>query len=416
MNRILLSLTALTVSLTATAHAQSGQITFWMKKQLSDDQNTMIQQRALEFGKQNNVKVNVELIAYENFFPKWSAAIESGNVPDVSFFGYQEIGQFYAQGVLRDVSPLVKSIQKTNGLMQNSLQKPVTFNGGQYGVPFWGEAQVLYYRKDLLAKAGFKVPPRTWAEFRTMAKKLTGGGVYGAGLGFGKGNSDAEFLTRAILWSYGGSLNPAAQITATPNVQATNLLRDLFVTDKSTPPSALGWDDSGNNKAYLSGQAAMVFNSGSIVNVLKNDYPDLYANTGIAALPSGPKGNAIPGISNYLGIFKASKNVPLAEKFISYLTEKNWYGDWIKRGAPINIPVYTSLASDPVWQTPYTKPFIDSVKSFKFLGYPQVYKPADGEIYNLRLVNDAFQSMMSGSSSVADGLSTLQKKVQDANK
>ena len=69
-----------------TAQAGSGEkptLTFWMKKQLFDDQNTLITERAKQFGEENNVNVNVELIAYEDFYPKWTAAIESKSVPDV---------------------------------------------------------------------------------------------------------------------------------------------------------------------------------------------------------------------------------------------------------------------------------------------------------------------------------------------
>ncbi|MDD9267134.1 ABC transporter substrate-binding protein [Paenibacillus sp. GCM10023248] len=375
-------------------------LTVWMKKQLFEDQNNLVTERAKQFGAENNVNVNIEVIAYEDFYPKWSAAIESKTVPDVSFFGYQEVGQFYGKNVLEDLSDLVKKVESANGEIQPSLKKAITFQGKQYAIPFWTESQVLYYRKDMLKNAGFDAPPKTWEEFRTMAKKLTdpGKGVYGAGIGYGKGNSDAEFLTRGIIWSYGGSLDTQDGKTVIANspetVTAAKYIRDIFLTDKSTPPSALGWDDSGNNKAYLSGQAAMIFNTGSVLATIKKDNPELYEKTGIAPFPAGPKGTYIPGISNNLGIFKDSKNKDLAKKFIEYMVATDWYKTWVEKGAPLTGPIYGKLASEKVWQDEKFQAFTESVKGFNFLGFPGEYNPKAGEVFNLRIVNDTFQKLL----------------------
>lgn len=397
-----------------------AKLTFWMKKQLFEDQNNQIMERAKQFGKDNNVDVNVEIIAYEDFYPKWTAAIESKNVPDVSFFGYQEVGQFYGQGVLEDVSDVVSSLESQNGEIQPNAKKAVTFEGKQYGVPIWTESQVLYYRKDLLEAAGYPAPPKTWDEFREMSKKLTdpSKGLYGAGIGYGKGNSDAEFLTRGILWSYGGSVDTQdgkTVIADSPEtIQAASYIRDLFLTDKSTPPSAIGWDDSGNNKAYLSGQAAMIFNTGSVLATIKKDNPDLFEKTGIAPYPAGPKGTFIPGISNNLGIFKDSKNKDLAKKFIEYILAPDWYKTWIEKGAPLTVPVYTSLSNEPVWQEEKNKAFVESVAGFKFLGYPGDYNPKAGEVFNLRVVNDTFQKLLLETSYTPEAaIKDLQAKVQE---
>ena len=256
---------------------------------------------------------------------------------------------------------MVASLQGKSAINENT-KKAITFSGKQYGVPFWTETQVLYYRKDLLANAGYTEPPKTWDELREMGKKLTdtSKGLYGIGMGYGKGNSDAEFLTRGIIWSYGGSVDTQdgkTVIADSPEtVQAASFIRDIFLTDKSTPPSAIGWDDAGNNKAYLSGQAAMIFNTGSVLATIKKDNPDLYEKTGIAPYPAGPKGTFIPGISNNLGIFKDSKNKDLAKKFISYMLDKDWYKSWIEKGAPLTAPVYDELAKEAVWQGEKTKP------------------------------------------------------------
>ncbi len=401
---------------TSDAGSESDTLTVWMKEQLLPEQNKAVEARAEAFGAANGIDVNVETIAYEDFYPKWSAALESGDVPDVSYFGYQEVGQFYAQGILEDVSDVVTTIEKANGPMTQILKQPVTFEGAQYAVPFWAEAQVLYYRTDLFDKAGVSEPPATWEDFRAVAAKLTSDGTYGAGIGYGEGNSDAEFFTRALAWSYGGSLDASSEEsggTEDANEQAANLIRDIFLTDKSAPSDAVGWDDAGNNEAYLGGQAAMVFNTGSLLATLKTEDPQLYKNTEIAPYPAGPAGTVSPGIENNLGIFSASDNKEVAKEFIAHTLDKDWHQRWTDAGAPLNIPVYDDVRSSHVWTDQRNQAFAEAVDDFTFLGSPSAYSPAAGEIYNLRLVNDAFAQILVNGEPVQEALSSLRESADE---
>jgi multiple sugar transport system substrate-binding protein len=394
-------------------------LTVWMKKGFVEEQNTLFEQRVREFAAAKKIPVSVELIAYEDFFPKWTAAIASGNLPDISFLGYQEVGQFYNQGLLEDISSVVLDIQKQNGEIFENTINVVSFDGKTYAMPFWGEGTALYYRKDLFTQAGFKNPPDTWEEFRTMAAKLTipSQNQFGAGIGYGSGNSDAEWLTRSILWAFGGSIfdkNGRLSFDSPNTREAIKFITDIFVSDKSTPPSAIGWNDAGNNTAYLSGQAAMVVNTGSIINALKNNNPDLLAKTGVVVLPKGKAGRFTAGISNNLAIFKDAQNKEVAKELLRYLMEPAWYQKWIDVSAPLALPVYKNLAqNDPVWKDQYNKAFMDSMATFRFLGYEGPYTPWAGKIYNLRLINSLFESIIAKN---VDFDSAISNFITEANK
>lgn len=401
------------------AQAAPATLTVWMKKGFVDQQNTMFLERAKQFAQAQHVKVDVQFVAYEDFYPKWIAAIESNQVPDVSWFGYQEVGQFSHQGVLLDVTDVLRDIWHSYGAMYDTSVSAVTSGGKIWAAPFWTEGTALYYRKDLFEKAGLR-PPTTWEEFRKAAAKLTDPqhGVYGAGIGFGRGDSDAEWLTRAMIWDYGGSLfgrdgrTPAADNKGT--VEVMKLIRSIFLEDRSTPPSATNWDDSGNNTAYLTGQAAMVVNTGSIISALRRDNPDLLARTGVTLLPAGPAGRYVAGISNNLGIFKGAKNPALAKKFIKWVLDPKWYRKWIEVSVPLATPVYPALANDPIWQDPLNAPFVQSTKYFAFLGYPGPYTPEAGTVYNLRVVNDVFQKLIVNNLSPEQGAKALQEAIEAA--
>jgi len=422
MRRVFAAALVLFVLAGSAAFAQAGSsLTVWMKKGFVEEQNVAFEKRAKEFAATRNINLSLQFFAYEDVFPKWTAAIQSGNVPDVSFFGYQEVGQFYKQGVLANVNSLIAKLESKYGkIFPNSLEA-VTFGGNSYAIPYWGEGSGLYYRKDLLAKAGFTNAPQTWEEFRQIALKTTDAakGIYGAGMGYGQANSDAEWLTRSIMWSFGGSIfNKSGKIEfVTPeSKKAVQFIVDWYLKDKITPPTAMGWNDSGNNTAYLSGQAVMIVNTGSVVKALEKNDPELLKVTGTTALPAGPMGRFTAGISNNLAIFEKSKNKALAEEFLTYMMDPQWYKTWIEVSAPLALPVYVELAKEPVWQKPHYKAFMDSMSTFKFLGYKGDYTPEAGKIYNNRLINTMVESIVVKGVSVDAAMATFQAEAEKASK
>jgi len=396
---------------------QGKPLTVWMKKGFVEEQNVAFEKRVREFAKMKGIPVNVELLAYEEIFPRWTAAVESGDVPDISFFGYQEVGQFSKQGVLADVTALVKDIQSEYGsIFPNSIDA-VTFGNTTYAVPFWGEGTALYYRKDLFQQAGLSGPPNTWQEFQQDAVKLTQAdkGVFGAGMGYGQGNSDAEWLSRSIMWAFGGSIfdkNGKLAFDTPQTRDAIAYIVGLFKDAKVTPPTALGWNDGGNNSSYISGQSAMVVNTGSIIKALQNNSPDLLKQTGVVALPAGPAGRFTAGISNNLAIFKNAPNPEIARELMKYLMDPDWYSQWISVSAPLALPVYESLAKTDLWQQEHNKAFMDSMATFKFLGYRGDYTSAAGEIYNMRLINAMFEDIIGNNVSIDKAVANFVSEAQ----
>lgn len=394
----------------------SETITVWMKKQLFDSQNAGFQERADAFEEETGIEVDLEVIAYEDFYAKWAAAIESGAVPDVSFFGYQEVGQFYAQGVLAPVTDVVDAVEGADGPINENLKSAVTFDGDQFGVPFWSEAQAMYYRTDLFDAAGVDVP-ETWDEYRDAAEELTDGstGVYGAGIGFSQKNSDAEFFARTVAWSYGGSLDASPDDYSgleDATADSIDYVKSIF-DDGSVPADALSWDDAGNNRSYLAGQSATVFNAGSLLATIETENPDLFANTGIAPFPAGPEAAVSPGIMNTLGIFDGANNAEGAKQFIEFLLDKDWYDTWTSDGAPLTIPVFDDLRTAGVWADGNNAAFAESVDNATFLGSPSSYSPAAGTAYNNRLVNKMYQDILINNQSVDTALSSLRDEIDD---
>jgi multiple sugar transport system substrate-binding protein len=391
-------------------------LTVWMVKTYSAAVNDSMAQRAKEFAEKNNVDLNYVSIPEKDLYAKWSAAIESGQTPDVSSFAYQDIGEFQAKGLLMDLTALNKTIEKKQGAFASTVTAPITFSGKRYAIPLWVDVNVLIYRKDLLKAAGFNNPPQTWEEFRKIAKATTdrSKGIYGAGMGCGL--KDSEWFTRTVIASFGGSEvskdGKKVTIDSPATIKAFKFIADMYFIDKSNPPDVVAWDGAGNNKSYLSGQSAMVYNGGTLVASLKNDNPELYTKTGVALTPAGPKGRCpVVGTSNY-GIFKNTKNPQLAQDFIEYCLNKDWYQKWIKQGVPYLVPVYQDSVKDPIWQDPMNKPFIDHLKYMKYLGYKGPYSDHASKVFNTHCYTDVYQKILAEKMAPKKAVKELQQKIE----
>nr|MDQ3377818.1 extracellular solute-binding protein [Actinomycetota bacterium] len=79
--------------------------------------------------------------------------------------------QFAANGWIEDLSDRFTEEER-----QAFLPAPVescTYEGAVYGVPWFTDAGMLYYREDLLEKSGFSEPPKTWEELQEQATRVT---------------------------------------------------------------------------------------------------------------------------------------------------------------------------------------------------------------------------------------------------
>jgi len=111
-----------------------------------------------------------------------------------------------------------------------------TYNGHLWAVPYYSNAEVLYYRKDILAKAG-KQPPTTWAQLEDQAKTIAP--RYGL-QGYASQLAPYEGLTvnfAEALQSAGGSILSPSGTTVTVTAGHASL-EEAFVALVARPVSA----------------------------------------------------------------------------------------------------------------------------------------------------------------------------------
>jgi multiple sugar transport system substrate-binding protein len=219
------------------------------------------------------------------------------------------------------------------------------YQGRLYAVPDYSNADLLYYRKDILAKAGVHRPPTTWAQLEHLA--MTVAPRYGL-QGYAGTFAQYEGLTvnfAEAIQSAGGSILNAAGTQVTLNTpQALAGLEFLVGGFRQgwIPQAALKYEEVSAQDEFESGKVLFL-----------NDWPDVYATLGpdadqkygIAALPglNGPGSSSLGGAN--LAISAYSQHQQTALHFIQFMTTPQIQTIMLEQGSfP---PVLKQLYSEP---------------------------------------------------------------------
>lgn len=386
----------------------------WIKKSFSADADNALIERLEEYGKNTGTcDVTVEMIPNANFGEKYSVAVESGEVPDVAYMTLYLLRQYYDAGLLLDTEDLLADIELKGHKLSTQSIAAATFDGKAYAIPYYLSSTAILYRKDYLEQAGWKNPPETWEEFRQCSKDVTEKvpDVYGAGFAFGK-CPDTENAGRSALFSLGGHLFDKDGNISTTDPETLDALQwicDLYSVDKSVPPTAVSWDDAGNNKAFMSGQVAMIINAASLtMDLQKPENAELAEKTGVANMPSGPAGTLVCSGPQCLSIFKMAKNVDLAKEIIKYNMEYDWYKGWVEEMRFGVQPAYEDIRFDH----PYILPYIHANDNLAWQGYPGPYTGLAAKAWSSFELSNFFQRVLVDKISVKEAAEEMGKRIE----
>ena len=201
-----------------------------------------------------------------------------------------------------------------------------TIGGKIYGVPWYTDAGLLYYRKDLLAKYNAGVPT-TWDDLIATAQRITEGEKNPQLAGFlfqgAKIEALADFFYE-VLWSGGGDvLSPTGSVIVdnAKGVAAVNFILDLVRKSHVTPPgvATLATDDT--RVAFQDGRAVFLRNWTYAYDLFQSSGSKVAGQVGIAPLPKGPAGRSAATLGGWqLAISAFSHNKEAAWKFIEFMT------------------------------------------------------------------------------------------------
>ncbi len=244
-----------------------------------------LQRHAPDFAKLTGAKVNIITVPFSDLYQKILTDFSTHtNSYDAIVYDPQWMGDFASAGYLLDLSNMVKSdpTLQWNDIQPYFRDFSATYQGKVYDIPFDGDLQMVYYRKDILQKDGVQ-PPQTWDDYIAIAKKYQGTTFPDGKPGYGsciamKRGAQSYWMFLTILASYeqsqgiksGAFFDPTNMNPLVNNaggIQALNVYQQL---SKLGPPDQLNEDVGDSRGLYTSGRCVLSIDWGDI-GVLTTD-------------------------------------------------------------------------------------------------------------------------------------------------
>ena len=249
------------------------------------------------------IKLNVEMVNANDIQARVTSAVQSGSGPDI-ILALNNWPQLYTDS-LADVSDVAEKIGADQGGYY-PISKAVATKGGKWiGVPWCIGGGLVAWRKSWFQEIGHDKFPDTWDGLQAAGKILKAKGrPIGQALSHSFG--DPPGFWYPWLWSWGGKEVDADGKTVALNSKETVASVEAAVPfwNDACDTGGLAWDDSSNNRAFLSGSISATNNGASIYLEAKRK-PDVYlTEKGTpmyqdilhAPLPKGPGGQFnLPG-------------------------------------------------------------------------------------------------------------------------
>jgi multiple sugar transport system substrate-binding protein len=314
----------------------AGEITVWAM----GTEGEKLAVFAKDFTAENpDAKVTVTAVPWDAAHQKIASAIAAKQTPDVSMIGTTWQGEFAKTGAL---DPTPTDLIKGDAFFPGAWAT-TQVNGTAYGVPWYVETRVVYYRKDLAAKAGFTSAPKTWDELKAMAKGMQAkaGAKWGINLQPGKTGSWQSVLPFA--WSNGASIADDKGYTFN-NPETTEALQyyQSYFTEKIAPTELA---EGALEPGFVKGQIGAFISGPWHVGILNDlggpGFADKYA---VAPMPMKKSATSFIGGSN-IAVFKDAKNRDAAWKFLAWLSRPDVQMKWYKTST--DLPAVQSAWQDP---------------------------------------------------------------------
>ncbi len=228
-----------------------------------------------------NITVKVTPVGWDVAHQKLVAAAAAGRLPDVMQMGGTYLGEFADMGVLE---PVDTRTVKEDDFFPAAWQQ-ASYDGETYGVPWYVDTRVLFYRTDLARKAGLTEPPATMDDLLKAAQAHQDKARTTWGLSVQPGGLDTVQSFYPFLYSAGGEIideDGKAAVNSPEAVKALETYGEFFAKGLSEKAVRPGYDVT---KDFNTGDVPMFFGGPWIMSLLDENYPDIKGKWAVAPCP-----------------------------------------------------------------------------------------------------------------------------------
>ncbi|MCW7946324.1 ABC transporter substrate-binding protein [Streptomyces hygroscopicus] len=295
------------------------------------------------------------------------------------------------------------------------MLKPVVetakYRGGLYAAPASSDGGMLYYRSDLLKKAGIAEPPATWSQMKAdcaKVKKLPEGQGMSCYAGqFQKYEGLTVNFSEAVN-SAGGVVTDAngkADVDTPAAKQGLDFLAGSF-KDGTIPKEAITYQEEDGRQAFQAGKLVFLRNWPYMYSLAEKS--KVAGKFAVAPLPglNGPGSSSLGGHNLALSSF--AKNKATALDFMKFFTNEDSAGTFLKDASLA--PPYANLYDDKSLDQQY--PYLPVLKQSILHAVPRPRVVQYGDVTSA--VQQEAYAALSGSKDSAQALKDLQKALQNS--
>ena len=232
--------------------------------------------------------------------------------------------QFAANGYIADLSDRFPEDERGDFL--SAAIQANTYEGKVYGVPWYTDAGMLYYRQDLLERSGFSEPPKTWDELKEVSEKVR----KDAGTRYGyvfQGASYEGGVVNALeyIWNSGGDVLDGEKVVInSPEARRGLEIERSLLADGVAPEGVAQYKEQESASIFLAGDAVFMRNVPRMYALASDPAESKIdpAVIGIAALPVAEQGlrsySSLGGWNFFLNA--SSKKADAAYEFVRFMS------------------------------------------------------------------------------------------------
>jgi N,N'-diacetylchitobiose transport system substrate-binding protein len=322
--------------------------------------------------------VEVEFIPWPDAQQSINNAMAGGDAPDVLEVGNDQVANWASQGALLDISEQVEGWEEAADMDQAALEYG-TFDGVQYGVPWFSGVRTLYYRADWLQDIGME-PPTTWEELVDVAKAIEEEkDVPGFAAPTDFTNGIASFI-----WSNGGEIavqngdSWEGRLTDPATQEAIEFYAGLTSEEEISPQNYVGENELVPLADMANGQVGMYIDGGWALTSMEEQAEDPAVLEEIAAAPLPGADGMAPAFAggSALTVFSASEHPEFAFELLEVMGGKEGGRDYADAGG--FFPAYPEMLDDEAYQEdPTTAAAAEQMTETKFFPPTPKWNAAD---------------------------------------
>jgi multiple sugar transport system substrate-binding protein len=349
------------------------------------------------------VTVDVTAVPWDAAHERIVNAIAGGQVPDVSLIGTTWMGEFATLGGLDPTPETIDPSQFFEGAWNTTV-----VDGVSYGVPWYVETRLLYYRTDLAEQAGVTEAPANWDELKQLAQ-----GTSEAGAQYGIGLQPAQIGTwqtwMPFFWQQGGEIvDDSGNFTIGSEACVEALTYYDSFNEEGLSPAA-DFPEIVIEDAFAKGDLGSFISGPWMIGIITDAGADPATWT-VAHQPTEQSGTSFVGGGN-LAVFSDSDNKAAAWAFVEYASQPEVQVKWYETVS--DLPAVQAAWDDPALAddellAAFGEQLDDAKAPPSIPTWEQIASVIDAQIEQVTLGDatpeDACQAMQDEASAIGTGL------------